>query len=85
MYQKIVENYLSSLTLEDVMNFAHGYQYPLEEKEAKIIYNALKKDYQKLLEGDYQACFETLKKELSPTTYTAVTNLYFDAKKKYHF
>lgn len=85
MYEKLVESYLSNLKSEDLKNLAKNYQLALTDQEAKAIETLLKRDYKRLLKGDYQETFDELKKQVSKQTYDFATKLYFDAQKKYHF
>lgn len=85
MYEKLVESYLSNLKSEDLKNLAKNYQLALTDQEAKAIETLLKRDYKRLLKGDYQETFDELKKQVSKQTYDFATKLYFDTQKKYHF
>ena len=83
MKDKLLKNYINNLKKEDISLFATNNNINLSSNELDIIYNTLKNDYEKLINGNHDKVFNELKTKLSTDNYDKVINLFFEYKKKY--
>ncbi|MFV0274972.1 MAG: hypothetical protein ACK5HL_01885 [Bacilli bacterium] len=60
MYEKIIEKYVNIMSLNDIKKFALNEGVNLTDIEAKIIYEAIKKDWKKYLNSDFTVEIEKL-------------------------
>ena len=83
MYESLIKNYISKLTLEDIKRYASIKDINANEEEMQIVYNFIKKHYDKLLSQDMPFIENKLKNKLRPELYNTLLNLYNEEKKKY--
>ncbi len=83
MYENIIRNYVSKLTLDDVKKYASIKNINANEKEMQIVYDFIKNHYDKLLSQDMSFIENNLKNKLNPSLYNTLLNLYNEEKKKY--
>ena len=83
MYENIIRNYVSKLTLDDVKKYASIKNINANEKEMQIVYDFIKNHYDKLLSQDMSFIENNLKNKLRPSLYNTLLNLYNEEKKKY--
>lgn len=83
MYENIIRNYVSKLTLDDVKKYASIKNINANEKEMQIVYDFIKNHYDKLLSQDMTFIENNLKNKLRPSLYNTLLNLYNEEKKKY--
>lgn len=70
------------LTINDIKTYALSKNTTLSDKEAKIIYNFIKKNYNNLLDKNDQS-IKQLQNKLDPTLYNKILDLYNENKTKY--
>lgn len=80
----MVENYIKSLTKEDIKFFSQKQNIDLNEDEINIVYNTIKSDYKTLLYGNYNKIFTNLKSRINPTSYNKIIILFKEYKEKYY-
>ena len=83
MYENIIKNYVSKLTLEDIKRYAPIKNINANEEEMQIVYEFIKNHYDKLLSQDMPFIENKLKNKLRPSLYNTLLNLYNEEKKKY--
>lgn len=76
MHKFFISQYVSRLTKEDVMNFAHKNNIYLTKDELEIIYSNLKSNWKTVLYGDPTSVFKELKQSLSDDSYQKGMSLY---------
>lgn len=82
IYKELVKKYINILTINDIKSYALSKNTILSEKEAKIIYNFIKENYNNLLDKN-DTSIELLKNKLNPNLYNKVLDLYNENKTKY--
>lgn len=83
MYESLIKNYISKLTLEDIKRYASIKDINANEEEMQIVYEFIKNHYDKLLSQDMPFIENKLKNKLRPELYNTLLNLYNEEKKKY--
>ena len=83
MYESLIKNYISKLTLEDIKRYASIKDINANEEEMQIVYEFIKNHYDKLLSQDMPFIENKLKNKLRPSLYNTLLNLYNEEKKKY--
>ena len=83
MYEAIVENYVNSLTPNDVYLFASKNNIILNDQEFDYIYKTIKNNYKFFLGNDYMLIFNEAKNFLRKENYDKILNLYLSYRKKY--
>ena len=82
IYKNLIINYINkNLTVDDIINFAKKNNTNISNSESIIIYNFIKRNYQNILNGD-ESSFNTLKKEIDPSLYNKIIQLYMKYKSK---
>ena len=83
MYNKIINNYLSKLTKDDITLYAFKNDIILNPKEVDYIYNILKNKYQILLSNNYEIIFKDATNYITNNNLKKLYNLYLDYRAKY--
>ena len=83
MYNKIIENYISKLTKDDITLFAFKNDIILNPNEVDYIYNILKNKYQILLSNNYEIIFKEANNYITNNNLKKIYNLYLDYRNKY--
>ena len=85
MYEKIIENYINKLTLNDVTFFALKNNISLNNQELDYVYKTIKNNYKKLLGSEFKEIFLDAKKYLKEDNYKKICSLFEDYRKKFSF
>ena len=83
MYEAIVENYVNSLTPNDVYLFASKNNIILNDQEFDYVYKTIKNNYKFFLGKDYMLIFNEAKNFLRKKNYDKILNLYLSYREKY--
>ena len=83
MINKLIENYIRNMNIEDVRKFANDNNIYLTSNEINIIYKTIKNDWHTLIYGDESIVFNKVKQELNNNTYKKAEELFFYFKNKY--
>ena len=83
MYDKLIENYIYSMTPKDVEAYIKKEGATATEEEVSIIYNFIKKNYKALLKKDGIETLKTIKPYLSITLYEEIAKKYITTKNKF--
>ena len=75
MYKNIISKYIPLLTVDHVKNYALNNNIDLNNHEAKIVYDFIKDNYEKLSDGNLDNLLP-LKNHLSTNTYNNLIILY---------
>ena len=84
MYDRLVEEYINRLTINDIILFANKQGITLNSKEEQIIFRQLKEHWRTFLHGNPITLLEELKASLEPLTYQKLELLYVLAKEKFN-
>lgn len=83
MINRLIEQYVSRMTKNDIMVFATKNGIELDDEEVKIIYNHIKKDYKTIIYGNPREILDDIKQKFDTMTYNKIENLYINFKEKY--
>lgn len=83
MFNKLIEQYVSRMTKNDIIVFATKNGIELNDEEVKIIYNHIKKDYKTIIYGNPREILDDIKQKFDTMTYNKIENLYINFKEKY--
>lgn len=83
MYNKIIENYISKLTKDEVILYAFKNDIILNPNEADYLFNIIKNKYQILLSDNYEIIFKEANNYISKNNLKKLYNLFLDYRAKY--
>lgn len=82
MYEYVIAQYIKNLTTTDIINFAKNKGIIVSDKDANLLLQVAKKDWELFYKGDPSLIIAKLKQELDPTTFEFGINLYYEMKEK---
>ncbi len=83
MYESIIKNYVSNMTIDDVRKYASIQNINATDEEMQIVYEFIKKYYDRIYKEDWAFIEKTLKPKISPSLYSRLLLLLNEAKAKY--
>ena len=83
MVNRLIEQYVNRMTKDDILMFATKNGIELNDKELKIIYNHIKKDWKTIVYGNPREILDDIKLNFDDITYNKIENLYINFKEKY--
>ena len=83
MINRLIEQYVNRMTKDDILRFATKNGIELNDKELKIIYNHIKKDWKTIVYGNPREILDDIKMNFDDITYNKIENLYINFKEKY--
>ena len=83
MINRLIEQYVNRMTKDDILKFATKNGIELNDKELKIIYNHIKKDWKTIVYGNPREILDDIKMNSDDITYNKIENLYINFKEKY--
>jgi len=81
----LIKNYINSLSIKDVKNFAIKNNITLNDNELNFIYRNIKDNWKVLIYGNPENLFNNLKNNVSNDTYLKIIDLYTFYKNKYQY
>ena len=83
MYEKIIENYINNISLNDITYFALKNNINLNDQELDYLYKTIKEKYKVLLSNNYEIVLNEAKKYLTIDNYKKIYNLFLDYRNKF--
>ncbi len=83
MKERLINEYVNRMTLEDVNNFALKNGIILKDKEVKVIYDHIKNNWRTIVFGNPRGILDDLKEKLDSTSYQKIESLYIYFKNRY--
>ena len=83
MKEKIIQNYVNNLSIEDIHYFALQNNIQLTNKEMHIIYKLIKNEWKTIIFGNPEPIFNQLKLSFDNNKYQQLYQLYQTYKNKY--
>lgn len=83
MYEFLIKNYISKLTLTDIDEFAKKNGIELNEDELRLVEQHIRKDWHTIIYGNPRPILDNLKSKLNNLQYKKIENLYIEFKDKY--
>ena len=83
MKEKLINEYVNRMSLEDVNNFALKNGIILKDNEIKLIYDHIKNNWRTIVFGNSRGILDDLKEKLDSTSYQKIESLYIYFKNRY--
>ncbi len=83
MYNKIIENYISKLTKDEIILYAFKNDIILNPNEADYLFNIIKNKYKILLSNNYEIIFKEANNYISENNLKKIYKLFLDYRNKY--
>lgn len=83
MIQKLIENKINKLTLDDLKILSSNNNIKLNNQELNYLYNKLKKDWYSFLYNDPNPILSDIKDNINSNSYDKLLDLYYYYKNKY--
>ncbi len=81
MKKELLKNYISRLTKQDIINYLSKECIPASNEEIDMIYNAIKNDYEEILETNFMNYISNYKLNFNPDLYRTIIEKYNQYKK----
>ncbi len=81
MKKELLKSYINKLTKEDIINYLSKECIPASNEEIDMIYNAIKNDYNEILESDFNSYISNYKLTFNKTLYMKIIEKYNEYKK----
>ena len=81
MKKELLKNYISRLTKQDIINYLSKECIPASNEEIDMIYNAIKNDYEEILETNFICYISNYKLNFNPELYRTIIEKYNQYKK----
>lgn len=83
MVLKLIQEYVSRLTLYDVESFAIKNGVSLNKSELNLVYKQIKENWYTIVYGNARGVLDEIKDNVSLATYQKIENLYIFFKDKF--
>lgn len=83
MKERLIEQYVSRMTINDVSNFAVKNGVNLNQDEVEMLYNKIVNNWKTIVFGNPRCLLDELKEKLDLQTYQKIENLYIFFKNRY--
>lgn len=81
MKKELLKNYILKLTKQDIINYLSKECIPASNEEIDMIYNAIKNDYEEILETNFMNYISNYKLNFNPDLYRTIIEKYNQYKK----
>lgn len=81
MKKELLKNYISKLTKQDIINYLSKECIPASNEEIDMIYNAIKNDYEEILDTNFMNYISNYKLNFNPDLYRTIIEKYNQYKK----
>lgn len=83
MKERLINEYVNRMTIDDVNRFALQNGINLKEDELRLIYSYIKNDWRTIVFGNPRGILDDLKNKLDPNSYSKIESLYIFFKNRY--
>lgn len=83
MKERLIEQYVNRMTIDDVNNFALKNGINLSNEEINLIYNKIVNNWKTIVFGNPRRLLDELKNQLNEENYQKIENLYVFFKNRY--
>lgn len=81
MKKELIKNYISKITKDDIISYIAKENVYANEEEVDLIYNAIKNDYEYLLNNDFMKYISNYKLNINEDLYNKIIEKYNEYKK----
>lgn len=83
MVEKLISEYVSRMTKDDVISFAQKNGIILNNSELNLIFSNIKENWHTIVYGNARGILDDIKTKVEPLTYQKIENLYVYFKDKF--
>jgi len=83
MKERLINEYVNRMTLDDVNKFALQNGINLKDDELKIVYTYIKNDWRTICFGNPRGILDDLKSKIDINSYSKIESLYMFFKNRY--
>ena len=83
MVEKLISEFVTRMTINDIKNFAQENGITLKNNEAELIFKYIKSDWRTLIYGNPRPILDEIKVKMNIDTYNKAEKLYIYFKEKY--
>lgn len=80
---KLIEEYIKRMNIDDVSNFSKKYGIYLSKEELNIVYNYIINDWRTIIHGNPRSILDELKEKINNESYNKIEQLYIHFKNRY--
>lgn len=81
MKKELLKNYINRLTKQDIINYLSKECVPASNEEIDMIYNAIKNDYEEILNTNFMSYISNYKLNFNQALYKKIIEKYNEYKK----
>ena len=81
MKKELIKNYVNKLTKQDIINYLSHECTPASNEEIDMIYNAIKNDYEEILNTNFMSYISNYKLSFNPELYKKIIEKYNEYNK----
>lgn len=81
MKKELIKNYINRLTKQDIINYLSKECVPASNEEIDMIYNAIKNDYEEILNTNFMSYISNYKLNFNQDLYKKIIEKYNEYKK----
>lgn len=81
MKKELLKNYINRLTKQDIINYLSKECIPASNEEIDMIYNAIKNDYEEILNTNFMSYISNYKLNFNQELYKKIIEKYNEYKK----
>ena len=81
MKKEFIKSYIEGITKEDIINYLSKECVPASDTEIDLIYNAVKNDYNEILDTDFMSYISNYKLNFDEDLYKKIIEKYNEYKK----
>ena len=83
MKERLINEYVNRMTLDDVNRFALQNGINLKDDELRLIFSYIKNDWRTICFGNPRGILDDLKKQIEPNSYSKIESLYMFFRNRY--
>ena len=81
MRKDLIKNYISKLTIEDIINYLKKEAIPASKEEIEILYKTIKTKYNEILDSDFINYIKDYQTKFNKKLYNKIIEKYNEYKK----
>lgn len=83
MLKHYIEKYVHNMSIDDVYEYASKFNIKITDKEANILYNTIKDNWEVIIFNNHIPIINSIKDKISSELYASLNSLINDYKTKY--